>query len=191
MLVPVHDDGSTPPLGHLNWHDLGSESAFLKRPSGALLALHRQAVLFRSPDRRALSAVAAHFGVPPSDLAMWNGLDPEARVQPGLVLRVFPPPGRDLSDTLLVDAARVAVVTADSEDRAAALRAAERAASASDGVRRKVRAGFRRHVVRPGETLLRIAHRYRTTAEALARLNHLPAGAGRRVRAGQTLRVPR
>ena len=132
--------------------------------------------------------VAEHFGVSASEIAMWNGLDPLAKLQPGMVLRLHVSAERDLADTRLIDPDHVRIMVADSDTHAAALEAAARARSAAAGVRRKKQTGFRRHTVRRGETLAKIARRYRTTAKSLARLNGVDP---RRLRPGQVLRVRR
>ena len=148
----------------------------------------RRRVLFRIPRRGMVGPVAEHFGVSASEIAMWNGLDPLAKLQPGMVLRLHVSAERDLADTRLIDPDHVRIMVADSDTHAAALEAAARARSAAAGVRRKKQTGFRRHTVRRGETLAKIARRYRTTAKSLARLNGVDP---RRLRPGQVLRVRR
>lgn len=158
----------------------------------------RPAVLFRVPRRSPadapLAGLAGHFGVSRSDVALWNGLDSGARVQRGMILRIFPSAARsaDLasagSDTVLVDPKHVRIVVADSDEHADALAAAALAREEAKGVRRKKQTGFRRHTVKRGETLARIARRYRTTAESLRQLNKIDP---RRLKPGQVLRVRR
>lgn len=152
----------------------------------------RRAVLFRVPRRTPAAApyaeVAERFGVTESEVMMWNGLETTARLQPGMVLRLYPDNDRDLSDVVLTDPARVKIVVADSDQHVAALVAAAHARERAAGVRRKKQTGFRRHTVKRGETLTRIARRYRTTVEALARLNKIDP---RRLRPGQVLRIRR
>lgn len=148
----------------------------------------RQRVLFRIRLRYGLDEIAGHFGVSAAQLAMWNGLDPGANLQPGMVLRAWVPADRDLADTLLVDPDHVRVVVADSEEFQAAHDLARRDREARAGPRPGKRVHHGRHTVRPGETLSRIARRYRTTPEAISRLNRIDPN---RLRPGQVLRIRR
>lgn len=152
----------------------------------------RQSVLFRiprrSPAEAPLAGLAEHFGVTVHEIVLWNVLDANARLQAGMIVRLFPLAERDLSDTLLVDPGHVRIVVADSDEHADALVAAALARDKAAGVRRKKQTGFRRHTVRRGETLARIARRYRTTTEHLRELNKIDP---RRLRPGQVLRVRR
>ncbi len=152
----------------------------------------RKAVLFRIPKRSPadapLAGLAEHFGVTVGEIALWNGLDPDARLAKGMIVRLFPAADRDLSATVLVNPAHVRIVVADSDEHAKALEAAAKARDEAAGLRRKKQTGFRRHTVRRGETLARIARRYRTTTEVLRQLNKIDP---RRLRPGQVLRIRR
>jgi len=148
---------------------------------------HRR-VLFRVRRGTSLAGVAAHFGAEPAVVAAYNGLDPRARLQPGMVLRVWVPEDRDLSDTLLVDPGHVRIVVADSEEFAAAHASARKAREARKGPKAGKRVHYVRHKVRRGETLSKIARRYRTTSQAIARINRINPN---RLRPGQVLRIRR
>ena len=103
-----------------------------------------------------------------------------------MILRLFVAKDRDLSGTVLQNPEHLTVVVADSEEFAKAFAASKRALDA--GKRPKRRIGLRTHVVRAGENLSRIAKRYRTTAQDIARLNRIEPN---RVRVGQVLKIRR
>jgi membrane-bound lytic murein transglycosylase D len=62
-----------------------------------------------------MAEVAAAFGVAPSEVALWNALDPSATLQPGMTLQVFVPATFDASRTrcLTEHEARVLIAGTD------------------------------------------------------------------------------
>jgi len=145
-------------------------------------------VLVRVKRGYGLQRIAHWVGVPPAQLAMWNGLDPAANLLPGMVLRAWVAEGRDLSDVLLVDPTHVRIVVADSEEFAAAHGQARRDRERRRGPKAGRRVHYTKHTVRRGETLSKIARRYRTTLEAILRINRINPN---RLRPGQVLRIRR
>jgi len=162
-----------------------------RAPTNELLVLARPAVTYAAPDRapiyfpvRApmdLPVVAAFFGVTPARLSMWNGLDPEATLQRGQVLRVFVPADFDRARVVTVDPARVVEVEAGSEAHHNALRYAQ---AQRDGSIEIVL-----HEVAAGENLWKIARRYDVPVQALRAQNGL--GRGEVIAKGRRLSVPR
>lgn len=160
-------------------------------PDNELLVLARSAVEFAVPGRErvlfpvrqrvALGDVATFFDVAPARLALWNGLDPGARLQRGQVLRVFVPPDFDTGSVVLVDPDRVVEVDPGSAAQANALAFA--AAQRADEIDIVV------HEVQPGENLWTLSRRYDVPVPALRAENGLARGDG--LSAGARLKVPR
>lgn len=155
-----------------------------------LLVLRDTGLAFRAGDRRevffpvrsavAVTEVAAFFGVRAADIALWNGLDPAAPLQRGMVVRLFVPSDFDDGLAVLVPRSAVTEVKAGSKGEAAARRAAD--AEPSPHLKRVS------HKVRRGESLWSIAQRHGTTVSALRAHNGLGPGTGLSI--GQTLHVP-
>ncbi len=128
-----------------------------------------------------VSTVAARIGLPPAELASYNGLPETTPLRPGELVALprrvggTAVPG-DVTTTPLGDPGdvRVAGLAAPAIDRAEAQQAA------GDEPRR--------HRVETGETAFSIARRYGVSADALAEWNGL--GDDRAVRVGQFLLIP-
>ncbi len=100
--VPAAADGEAllMPIPDINFKVKGKKRYFHRVVSGATLA-----------------GTANAFGVKTSDLAMWNGLDPEAHLHPRMVLQVWLAKGYKLGDTVAVmDESRLRIVEAGSEE---------------------------------------------------------------------------
>ncbi|MCA9540691.1 MAG: LysM peptidoglycan-binding domain-containing protein, partial [Myxococcales bacterium] len=141
----------------------------------------RERVYFPVRERMALDEVAAFFQVAPGHLAMWNGLDPMAPVQRGMVLQIYVPPQFDRASAVLVEPAMVTEVEAGSEAAANALAHAQ--AERAPTVQRVL------HEVKRGENLWTIARKHGVTVAALRAENGLGPKDGLSV--GQSLKVPR
>ena len=102
--------------------------------------------------------IAEALGVRPDDLVEWNSLDSTAKLHPKMVLQVFVRKDFDPLQVVLLDPARVRVVTLGSEEFLE-LEAARR--------------GKKRLVIeaKTGDTLVRIGRRYGLTTGDLARIN--------------------
>jgi membrane-bound lytic murein transglycosylase D len=118
----------------------------------------RERVFYRTRDGDTLDAIADVFGVRSDDLIEWNNVDPEAKLHPKMVLQVYVRKDFDPTEVVLLDSARVKVVTLGS-DEFLELEAARR--------------GKRRLIVetKPGDTLAKLGRRYGLTVGDLARIN--------------------
>lgn len=155
-----------------------------------LLVVLEHDVQFAEPGKRqvwfpvrrklGLDEVAAFFGTSPGKLAMWNGLDPTARLQRGLVLRVFVPLGFDDASALLADPKQLTVVKSLTE---AADNAVKHAARKRPPTVRRVN-----HTVKRGETVGKIAKRYGVTINAIRAENGMDRAV--RIAPGDVLWVP-
>lgn len=76
---------------------------------------HRR-VFYRVTRGDALRSIATAFGVDEADLAEWNTLDPEARLQDGMTLQLFVDNDRDLSRVVCWSEGEVSVLVVSSDE---------------------------------------------------------------------------
>jgi membrane-bound lytic murein transglycosylase D len=119
----------------------------------------RERVFYRTRDGDTLDDIAEAVGVRPDDLVDWNSLDVTAKLHPKMVLQIFVRKDFDPTQIVLLDPARVRVVTLGSQEFLD-LEAARR--------------GKKRLVIeaKAGDTLVRMGRRYGLTVGDLARINH-------------------
>jgi membrane-bound lytic murein transglycosylase D len=115
-------------------------------------------VFYRTRDGDDLDAIADAFGVRGEDLVEWNNLDAGAKLHPKMVLQIFVRKDFDPAGVVLVDAAKVRVVTLGSEEFLE-LETARR------GKKRLT------YTAKPGDTLAKLGRRYGLTPGDLARIN--------------------
>jgi membrane-bound lytic murein transglycosylase D len=118
----------------------------------------RERVFYRTRDGDGLDDVADAFGVRGEDLCEWNNLDPAAKLHPRMVLQIFVRKDFDPAGVLLLDPAKVRVVTCGSEEFLE-LEAARR------GKKRLF------YTAKAGDTLAKLGRRYGLTPGDLARIN--------------------
>ncbi|MBI2893386.1 MAG: LysM peptidoglycan-binding domain-containing protein [Deltaproteobacteria bacterium] len=120
------------------------------------------------------SAVAAFFGASAEELRQWNAIEPEARLQPGMVLQLFVPTRVDLTRAVVLTERQVRVLVQGTDeffDYHERLRG-----------RRRIR-----YTVREGDTLQSIGQRFELSVGSLARINRVERNAA--LEAGRTLIV--
>ncbi len=76
----------------------------------------RKRVFYRVVSGDTTSGVATAFKLTPRDIADWNSLDLEARLEPNMSLQVFVPSDADLSNVLHIPEAHAKVLTAGSPE---------------------------------------------------------------------------
>ena len=118
----------------------------------------RERVFYRTRDGDALDEVAETFAVLPDDIVEWNNLDPAAKLQPRLILQVYVRKDFDPAGVLLIDPARVRVVTLGSEEFLEL-----------ETARRGKKRVF--YTCKSGDNLAKVGRRYGLTAGDLARIN--------------------
>ncbi|HET6148756.1 MAG TPA: transglycosylase SLT domain-containing protein [Polyangia bacterium] len=118
----------------------------------------RERVFYRTRDGDSLDEIAETFAVLPDDIVEWNNLDPSAKLQPRLILQVFVRKDFDPTGVLLIDPARVRVVTLGSEEFL-------ELTTAQRGKRRVF------YTCKSGDNLAKVGRRYGLTAGDLARIN--------------------
>ncbi|MDB4981021.1 MAG: Lytic transglycosylase catalytic, partial [Myxococcales bacterium] len=118
----------------------------------------RERVFYRTRDGDGLEEIAETFGVRPDELTEWNNLDATARLHPRMVLQVYVRKDFDPVGVLLLDPAKVRVVTLGSEEFLE-LETARR--------------GRKRLTItaKAGDTLVKMGRRYGLTPGDLARIN--------------------
>jgi membrane-bound lytic murein transglycosylase D len=131
-------------------------------PDRAFAYQGRERVFYRTRDGDTVADVAAVFDVTPDNIVEWNNVDPDAKLQPKLILQLFVREGFDRSNVILLDADKIRVVTLGSEEFLE-LEAARRG---------KTRLFYS---ARAGDTLTKIAKRYGLAPGDLARVNRLSA----------------
>lgn len=118
----------------------------------------RKRVFYRVVSGDTTSGVASAFRVSPQELADWNTLDVQARLEPGMSLQVFVPKGADLSKVLHVPEAHAQILVAGSPEFCDWF-------EAQNGKKRLVIAA------RDGDTLGAIGKRYGMTVGQMERVN--------------------
>ncbi len=140
----------------------------------------RKEVFFAPQTRMELGEIAAFFHLSPGHIALWNGLDPDAYVQRGMVLRLFVPKDFDETSALLVPRNRITYVNAGTPGAQNALMHAQRERPSS--VERIV------HTISNGENLWTLAKKYGVSVDAIRAENGLEPDEG--VVTGQKLVIP-
>jgi membrane-bound lytic murein transglycosylase D len=153
LLLP---DGPRPPVPP------PCETVLVAVPDKDAVVPDRKRIFYRTLPQDSLDEIAAFFKVRAADLAHWNHVDLEAKLASGMVLQLFVAPDFDTSKAALVDAARVRVVTAGSDEFFDLV-------EAQRGRARLV------YTVKSGDDLKRIGKRYGLTVADLERINRFGA----------------
>jgi membrane-bound lytic murein transglycosylase D len=122
----------------------------------------RERVFYRTKEGDTVAEIASVFDVTVDDLVEWNHVDPDAKLQPRLVLQVFVRQGFDPRGVVLLDPEKLRVVTLGSEEFR----------ELDTSRRGKTRLSY---AARAGDTLAKIAKRYGLSQGDLARINRLSA----------------
>ena len=142
--------------------DEADDTILVAVPDRAFTYQGRERVFYRTRDGDTLADIAQVFDVTPDNIVEWNNIDPDAKLQPKLILQLFVREGLDRENVMLLDPDKVRVVTLGSEEFLA-LEAARRG---------KTRLFYS---ARAGDTLAKIAKRYGLSPGDLARINRLSA----------------
>jgi membrane-bound lytic murein transglycosylase D len=157
ILVPAR---SGAPVSSGN--DESDDTILVAVPDRAFSSSGCERVFYRTREGDTLDEIADVFSVSVDNLIEWNNLDPEAKLQPKLVLQVFVRDGFDRANVALLDSNKIRVVTLGSQEFLD-LEAARRG---------KTRLQY---TARAGDTLAKIAKRYGLAPGDLARINRLSA----------------
>ena len=142
--------------------DEADDTILVAVPDRAFAYQGRERVFYRTRDGDTLADIAQVFDVTPENIVEWNNVDPDAKLQPKLILQLFVREGFDRDGVMLLDPDKISVVTLGSEEFLE-LEAARRG---------KTRLFYS---ARAGDTLAKIAKRYGLSPGDLARINRLSA----------------
>jgi membrane-bound lytic murein transglycosylase D len=119
---------------------------------------HMKRVFYRVVTGDSLPRVADAFGVARGDVVLWNALDESARLHPGLLLQLYVPEARDLTQVRYLPESKAKILVAGSE-------------SFFDYF--EGQNGKRRFVLRvkSGDSLAAIGKRYGATTASMERIN--------------------
>ena len=143
-----------------------------------------------------LREIANAFGLLPTQIAVWNELDATARLRPSMFLQIFVTSGVSHDDVRYYDEAQVHAVVRGSEEHQAIIEARKNANkksaknAAKDNGKKSTKDGdseYVIHVVAKGDSLAKIAKKYKVTVDSLRKLNRMKEGASLRV--GQKIKV--
>ena len=161
ILVPVRALPAAPAAPAASG-DSADDTILVAVPDRVFAGQGRERVFYRTRDGDSLPDLAAVFDVTADNIVDWNNIDPDAKLQPKLILQLFVREGFDRSSVMLLDPDKVRVVTLGSEEFLE-LEAARRG---------KTRLFYS---ARAGDNLAKIAKRYGLTPGDLARVNRLSA----------------
>jgi membrane-bound lytic murein transglycosylase D len=138
--------------------DADDDTVIVAVPDHSFAYEGRERVFYRTRDGDELEEIAETFGVRADELTEWNNLDATAKLHPRMVLQIFVRKDFDPVGVLLLDPAKVRVVTLGSEEFLE-LETARR--------------GKKRLTVtaKAGDTLAKLGRRYGLTPGDLARIN--------------------
>jgi membrane-bound lytic murein transglycosylase D len=159
ILVPARSGAPAPAS---SGGDDSDETILVAVPDRASGSAGSERVFYRTRDGDTLDEIADVFNVRVDDLVAWNNLDPEAKLQPKLVLQVFVRDGFDRANVALLNPDKVRVVTLGSQEFL----------DLETARRGKTRLQY---TARAGDTLAKIAKRYGLAPGDLARVNRLSA----------------
>ncbi len=142
--------------------DNADDTVLVAVPDRAFSYPGRERVFYRTRDGDTLVDIAAIFDVTTNNIVEWNNIDPDAKLQPKLILQLYVREGFDRSGVVLLDPDKLRVVTLGSEEF-----------SELETARRGKTRLF--YSARAGDNLAKIAKRYGLAPGDLARVNRLSA----------------
>jgi membrane-bound lytic murein transglycosylase D len=160
ILVPLRAASVAAPAAPSG--DNADDTVLVAVPDRAFTYQGRERVFYRTRDGDTLADIATVFDVTVDNIVEWNNIDPDAKLQPKLILQLFVREGLDRTGVVLLDSDKIRVVTLGSEEFLE-LEAARRG---------KTRLFYS---ARAGDNLAKIAKRYGLTPGDLARVNRLSA----------------
>jgi membrane-bound lytic murein transglycosylase D len=143
-------------------------------PSRSVDYPEKKRVFYRVVSGDTATGVASAFRVTPGELADWNALDVQARLEPGMSLQVFVAKNADLSKVLHVPEAHAKILVAGSQEFCEYF-------EGQNGKKRLLIAA------REGDTLTSIGKRYGMTVGQMERVNR--RGRSDQVAAGERIIV--
>jgi membrane-bound lytic murein transglycosylase D len=118
----------------------------------------RDRVFYRVATQDKLEEIARFFSVSIDEIRQWNGIEPSANLQRGLILQLFVPRTIDLRRAVVITPNEVKILTLCSDEFFAY----------HEAQRDRVRIHYR---VKPGDTVQRLAARFDLSAGSIGRIN--------------------
>ncbi len=159
---------ATPTPGSL----AGDEIVIVAVPDKTFALPGKKQIFYRTISGDSIWSIARFFKVKDTDLLRWNSLDPEATLATKMVLSLWVEPSLDTSQVVLVDPARVRVVTTGSDEFFELV----------ETLRGRKRLVIK---VQNGDSLEKIGKRYGLSAADMERINRMPRSS--ELKAGQTI----
>lgn len=150
----------------------GDEIVVVAVPDKSFAVPGKKQIFYRTITGDSIWSIARFFKVKDTDLLRWNSLDPEATLATKMVLSLWVDPKLDTSQVVLVDPARVRVVTTGSDEFFELV----------ETLRGRKRLLIK---VQSGDTLEKIGKRYGLSAADMERINRMPRSS--ELKAGQTI----
>ncbi|MGI5830644.1 MAG: transglycosylase SLT domain-containing protein [Bradymonadia bacterium] len=163
---------------------------------------HRTVVLvssenFSFPDRNRyfyttlrgdkLGVIAMHLGISKRQLALWNDLDPSAKLRPNMHLQVFLPKNKDISQIVLLAEQDARIIKKGSPDFAAWREERLAQNKAQSKVSATSRSSSKYYTVQRGDSLSKIAKKFNVPMSHLLKWNKLKKSST--IKTGMKLRV--
>lgn len=169
LLLPPGRGAQEPlPSGSL----AGDEIVVVAVPDKNFSVPGKKQIFYRTITGDSIWSIARFFQVKDTDLLRWNSLDPEATLATKMVLSLWVDPKLDTSQVVLVDPARVRVVTTGSDEFFELV----------ETLRGRKRLLIK---VQSGDSLEKIGKRYGLSAADMERINRMPRTS--ELKAGQTI----
>jgi membrane-bound lytic murein transglycosylase D len=150
----------------------GDEIVVVAVPDKGFSVPGKKQIFYRTISGDSIWSIARFFKVKDTDLLRWNSLDPEATLATKMVLSLWVDPKLDTSQVVLVDPARVRVVTTGSDEFFELV----------ETLRGRKRLLIK---VQSGDSLEKIGKRYGLSAADMERINRMPRSS--ELKAGQTI----
>ncbi len=163
---------------------------------------NRKQVFYETQKGDSIREIADAFHVLPNQVAIWNELDPWAKLRPKMFLQIFVPHDADLKNIRYHEPDELHIVTRGSQEHMDIVEARKNASSkaAKTAAKSKTKSGSKSeksssaekpsyitHTVKKGDSLSKIAKKYDVTVDALLKLNKLKENAS--LRKGQVLKI--
>ncbi|HVW28243.1 MAG TPA: LysM peptidoglycan-binding domain-containing protein [Polyangiaceae bacterium] len=131
-------------------------------PARRFLEPGKQRIFYKVRDGDRREEIATAFGVSPSELSLWNGLDPAAALQQGMTLQLFVKEGTDLSRVRILGEHETRVLVAGTREFYEYFE--------QQNGRKRITV-----VAKKGDTLASIGKRYGMSATMMERINRIPS----------------
>ncbi len=160
--VSYGDEILVPKSAMGRWKAKSSSKRRVVIPNARLVIPGKKAFWYEVERGDTLDIVARGLGVNPADVVIWNDLDPTAKLQPSMTLRVFLPEAQGAEHVALLDGSEVEAVEPGSAAHKRIVRKKRN---------KKKQQRYKYHRVKSGESLWLIAQRNKVSVDDLKKWN--------------------